>query len=76
MKFYSLYLNILNTNKRRLFISARGNPNLHVILLFKATSIHFTKVVNIHFVNWVSLTHFLITRISNFFLIFLNLFIK
>ena len=61
MKFYSLYLDLLNTNRRRLFISVKGNPNRHVISLFKVTSIHFTKVINIPFVNWVSFTHFLIT---------------
>ena len=51
IKIYSLYFNILNTNRRRLFISIWGNPNLHIISLFKATSIYFTKVTHIPFVN-------------------------
>ena len=51
MKFYYLYFDILNTNRRRLFISIWENPNLHVILPFKVTNIYFTKIVNIPFVN-------------------------
>ena len=51
MKFYSIYFDILHTNRRRLFIIVWGSPNLHVISLFKATSIYFTKVANIPFVN-------------------------
>ena len=38
MKFYSLYFDISNINRRRLFISVLKNSNLHVISLFKATS--------------------------------------
>ena len=51
IKFYSLYFNIFNTNMKILFISVFGNPNLHVIFLFKVTNIYFTNMVNIHFVN-------------------------
>ena len=49
---FSLLRSNKNTNKRRLFISVWGNPNLHVISLFKATNIfYFTNVANIPFVD-------------------------
>ena len=36
---------------------------MHVISLFKATNIfYFTKMTNIPFVDWMSLTPFLITH--------------
>ena len=38
MKFYSLNFDIINTNRRIIFISVAGNPNLHVFILFTLIS--------------------------------------
>ena len=48
--FFSFLLHI-KSNRIILFISVWENPNMHVISLFKATSIYFTKVINTPFVN-------------------------
>ena len=51
MKFYSHYFDLLNTNRRIIFISVCGNLNLYIISFFKVISIYFTKVANISFVK-------------------------
>ena len=47
MEFYSIFFDIINTNRRKLFISVWGTQI--VISFFKTISIYFTKVINIPF---------------------------